>query len=262
MHTTEPVQPLLTLAEAVERYPNWYDENRGVWLHFEGNEGWFSDGQFFHRFLWQATGDYSGISTMSFHDVGGGYTLSGSAAVPGEYPMTLLDDHGVCRLETASGMGEGITGSSVFYEAPELAVNSFIPVEELGVDGSGMEGVLGKTTEELLIGITHFTVSELASAPLGDSGLNTFLSAGMTDLYFDPGGSGSLFYDDGTVAPIEWSVNEDYGGTVQISYENVTFSDGTEQTYMANGGLTLTADGPRLWFNNPFANAETCFAPE
>ncbi|MGN1002688.1 MAG: hypothetical protein ACI4PC_07935 [Oscillospiraceae bacterium] len=261
---TEAPEALLTLVEAAERYPDWYDESKGVWLHFEGSEGWFSDGQFFHRFIWQSTGDYTGVSTMSFQDVGDGYALSGSVTESGEYPMTLLHENGGCLLEMASGMGEGIIGSSVFYETPKLTVNRFVPVEESGVDGSGMEDVLGKTTVELLTGIGSFTVSDRASAPYGDGGLNTSFSAGMTALVLDPGGVGSLFYDDGSVTAIKWSIHEDYGCSVQISYELVSFIDGMEftTTTMTTGQLTLTADGPRLWLYNPHANEETCFAPE
>lgn len=260
--TAETEQFLLTLAEAAERYPYWYDESKDIWLHFEGNEGWFSDGQFFHRFTWRATGNTSGVSTMSFCDIGSGYNFSGSTSEPVDSPMTLLNESGGCRLMAASGMGEGIIGSSASYETPELTLNSFVPAEEPGVDGSDMEGILGKTTEELLTGVARFAASEQASDPFGGAGLNTALSAGMTELYFVPDGSGSMSYDDGTVAPITWSVNGDHSSAVCISYEDVTFSDGIARMAVITGGLTFTEDGPYLWFYNPFTNMETCFAPE
>ena len=259
VETTEPGQLLLTLAEAVERYPDWYDGSKDIWLHFEGNEGWFSNGQFFHRFIWQATGDFSGVSTMTFCDIGRDYSPSGSIVEPVDSPMTLLNENGGCRLLAASGMGEGGFGSSSPSEESGLTLNSFTPAEAPGVDGSGMEGILGKSTEELLTGIAGFTADRRVSGTV-----NTEPGAGaeMTALYFGPGGSGTLTYDDGTVVPITWSVIGDYGGIVNIGYEDVVFPDGSTQTYMAAGGLTLTADGPCLWLYNYFTNMEVCFVPE
>lgn len=252
-------EPALTLTEAIGQYPDWYDESRGVWLHFEGAEGWFADSSFFHRFTWAADGDTKGTVTMSYQDIGGGYTLEGSVSEPAQWPMTLSFEKDEYHLVAYSGMGEGNIGSSYEYSTPELTDNSFVPVSETGANTAGMEGVLGRTTAQWLESAAHLTVVERADVSFG--GLDGAVTAAMTDLWFDPGGHGSLFFDDGTVAEIEWSVSGDHSPMVRILYDNVTFSDGMTYMSMNTGELTLTSEGPRLWLYNSMDNKETCFTP-
>ena len=126
-----------------------------------------------------------------------------------------------------------------------------------------MEGVLGKTTEELLAGIGSFTVVDRAEKPYGETGgLQGAFPAAMTGLRLNADGSGTVFYHDGSVASLHWSVAQAYGALVQIGCDELYLSDGVQYMFTAFGELTLTEEGPRLWIYNSFADEETCFAPE
>ena len=185
--TTETEPAELTDAERLVSVGTWKNSAESEWVHFnEGGTGWWYDGAYFGRMVW-AEDDDGGVT----YEAGIAYLGAG---------LKLNDDHiaeneGDC-LHCAYESGSiALLSDEDRFTCPGLRFGegSYVP-DDTEINTSIIDGVCGKTVEELVSGSWHMTETSDLGIPVAPS-----LEGGKSEIYTDNVYVQNLDFSSGTI---------------------------------------------------------------
>ncbi len=186
--TTETEPAVLTDAERLVSVGTWKNSAASEWVHFnESGTGWWYDGTYFGRMVWEETDD-------------GGVTYEAGIAYLGA-GLKLNDEHipeneGDCLHSAYESGSIDLLSDEDRFTCPGLrfGAGSYLPDDTM-INAAVMDGICGKTAAELASGSWHMQEISDLGVPVAPS-----LEGGKSEIYTDLVYVQSLDFSSGSIS--------------------------------------------------------------